>query len=187
MIFKATQSPYFKFSFMCTCIVSWFSHVWLFETLWTVAHLAPLPMAFSRQDTRVGCYFLLLGIFPTQGLNSCLLCFLHWQASTLLITPPLSSIKAFTHYYYYYFGLGCDIILDVWYIYLIYFFPKFIVFVFVCVCMCVCGHINAFMGNCVNYKYKYINEKQLRFECLLLYFVEALEQGLKTNLIFTKI
>ena len=35
------------------------SHVWLFATPWTVAHQAPLSMGFSRQNTGVGCHFLL--------------------------------------------------------------------------------------------------------------------------------
>ena len=34
----------------------------------------------------MGCYFLLQGIFPTQGSNLHLLCLLHWQADSL----PLS-------------------------------------------------------------------------------------------------
>ena len=34
---------------------------------------------FSRKDARVGCHFLLHGIFPTQGLNPHLLCLLHWR------------------------------------------------------------------------------------------------------------
>ena len=33
----------------CVCLLSHFSHVQLFKTLWTVAHQAPLPMEFSRQ------------------------------------------------------------------------------------------------------------------------------------------
>ena len=41
-------------------------------TPWTVAHQAPLYMRFSRQDGVV-CYFLLQGIFQTQGLNPRLL------------------------------------------------------------------------------------------------------------------
>ena len=45
------------------------SRVRLFATPWTVAHQAPPPMGFSRQDTGVGCHFLLHGIFPTQGSN----------------------------------------------------------------------------------------------------------------------
>ena len=32
------------------CMLSHFSRVQLFATLWTVAHLAPLPMGFSRQE-----------------------------------------------------------------------------------------------------------------------------------------
>ena len=31
----------------------------------------------------MGCYFLLQGIFLTQGSNSCLLCLLHWQMDSL--------------------------------------------------------------------------------------------------------
>ena len=31
-------------------MLSYFSHVQLFETLWTVAHQAPLSMGFSRQE-----------------------------------------------------------------------------------------------------------------------------------------
>ena len=50
--------------------------------LWTVAHQAPLSMEFSRQNTGVGCYFLLQGIFLTQGLNPHLL---NWQADSELL------------------------------------------------------------------------------------------------------
>ena len=31
-------------------VLSHFSHVWIFATLWTVAHQAPLSMGFSRQE-----------------------------------------------------------------------------------------------------------------------------------------
>ena len=31
------------------------SHVWLFATLWTVAHQAPLSMGFSRQENKISC------------------------------------------------------------------------------------------------------------------------------------
>ena len=41
------------------------------------------PRNFSGKNTGVGCYFLLQGIFPTQGSNPCLLCFLHWQVDSL--------------------------------------------------------------------------------------------------------
>ena len=39
------------------------------ETPWTVAHQAPLFLGFPRQNTGVGCHFLLQGIFLTQGSN----------------------------------------------------------------------------------------------------------------------
>ena len=50
--------------------------VWPFASLWTVAHQAPLFMGVPGKKTRVGCYFLLQGILPTHGSNSCLICLL---------------------------------------------------------------------------------------------------------------
>ena len=44
-------------------------------------------MGFSRQDTGVGCHFILQGIFSTQGLNLYLLCLLHWQVGSLPLVP----------------------------------------------------------------------------------------------------
>ena len=35
---------------ICMCMLSSFSLVWLFGTLWTIACQAPLPMGFSRQE-----------------------------------------------------------------------------------------------------------------------------------------
>ena len=70
------------------CMLSRFSLVQFFETLWTVAHQAPLSMGFSRWQVRTlewGCHALLHGTVPTQGLNPCLL---HWQASSLALVPP---------------------------------------------------------------------------------------------------
>ena len=37
-------------SWACMYTLNRYSHVWLFETLWTVAHQAPLSTAFSRQE-----------------------------------------------------------------------------------------------------------------------------------------
>ena len=53
------------------CVLSHFNRVQLFATLWTAARQAPLSMGFS--NTTVGHHALLQGIFPTQGLNLCLL------------------------------------------------------------------------------------------------------------------
>ena len=50
----------------------------LSETLWTVAHQATLSMGLrSGKNIGIGCHFLLQGIYPTQGLNPCLLCCLY--------------------------------------------------------------------------------------------------------------
>ena len=67
-------------------VLSHFSHVQLFTTLWTTAHQAPLSM--GGKNTRVGCRALLQEIFPTQGLNQRLLCLLHWQVGSLPLAPP---------------------------------------------------------------------------------------------------
>ena len=58
------------------------SGVRLFATLWTVACQAPLSVEFSRQNTGVGCYFLLQVIFLPQGLNP----HLNSQADSLLLS-----------------------------------------------------------------------------------------------------
>ena len=60
--------------------------------LWTVAHQAPLcPWDSPGKNTRVGCYALLQGIISTQGSNSLLLCFLHWQVDSSTIWVFLDS------------------------------------------------------------------------------------------------
>ena len=62
---------------VCTCALS---HVWLLVTPWSVACQAPFSWNFPGKNTRVGCHFLLQGIFLTQGLNPHLL---HWQVDSL--------------------------------------------------------------------------------------------------------
>ena len=66
-------------------------------------HQAPLSMGLSTNNTGVGCYSLLQGIFLTQGLNPRLLCLLHWQVDSLcpklckvtlrLSLPPQSPLQ----------------------------------------------------------------------------------------------
>ena len=48
-------------------MLSHFSHVQLFVTLWTAPHQAPLSMDSPGENTGVGCHVLLQGIVPTQG------------------------------------------------------------------------------------------------------------------------
>ena len=70
------------------CVLSRFSHVWLFATLWTVAHQTSLFMGFSRQE-----YWSELLCPPSKDLpnpESCLplSCLLHWKMGSLPIAPP---------------------------------------------------------------------------------------------------
>ena len=61
------------------CVLNRFSGVWLFATLWTAAHQAPLSMGFSRQEYGSGL------LCPPPGESSWprdqthVSCLLHWQ------------------------------------------------------------------------------------------------------------
>ena len=60
-----------------TCMLSWFSCVWLLVTLRTIGWQAPWSTGFSRQE-----YWRILpcpppGDLPDQGLNQCILCSLY--------------------------------------------------------------------------------------------------------------
>ena len=46
------------------------------------------PWDFPGKNTKVGCHFLLQGIFPTQGSNPRLLNVLRWQTGSLPLVPP---------------------------------------------------------------------------------------------------
>ena len=46
------------------------------------------PWNFPGKNTWVGWHFLLQGLFPTLGSNSCLLHLLLWQADSLPLAPP---------------------------------------------------------------------------------------------------
>ena len=74
---------------VCACMLSHFSCVQLFATLWAVAHQAPLSMDFSRQEYWSGLPCPpSTGVFPTKGLNPRLLHLLHWQVRSLPQVPP---------------------------------------------------------------------------------------------------
>ena len=51
-------------------MLSHFSHVQLFATLWTAAHEAPLSMEFSRQEYWSGLPFPSPGDLPDPGIKS---------------------------------------------------------------------------------------------------------------------
>ena len=96
-------------SFCCYCCLVTKLCLTLLRPPWTIAPRLPHPWDFPGKNTRAVCHFLLQGIFPTQGLN---LCLLYWQEDSL---PPshlgnsyyhLNSTKwhlcwmAFTSFYY---------------------------------------------------------------------------------------
>ena len=67
-----------------TCVLSHFSCVRLFVTLWTVARQAPLSMGFSRQE-----YWSGLPCPPPEDLpDPGFLVNLHQQAGSLPLAPP---------------------------------------------------------------------------------------------------
>ena len=55
--------------YVCVCAHYLFSHIWLFATPWNVACQALCPWNSPGKNTRVGCHFLLQGVFLTQGSN----------------------------------------------------------------------------------------------------------------------
>ena len=54
---------------MHVCMQSSFSCVWLFATLWTIAHQAPLSMGFSRQEYWSGLPCPPPGTLPDPGIE----------------------------------------------------------------------------------------------------------------------
>ena len=55
--------------YMCVCLVSRFSHVRFFSTLWTIARQAPLSMGFSRQEYWSGLSCPPPGDLPHPGIE----------------------------------------------------------------------------------------------------------------------
>ena len=54
----------------CMCVLSCFSHVRLFVTLWTAACKAPLPMGFSMKEYWSGLPFPSPGDLPNPGIKA---------------------------------------------------------------------------------------------------------------------
>ena len=54
---------------LCACILSCFSHIWLFATLWTIAYQAFLSMGFSRQEYWNGSPLLFPGDLLNPGIK----------------------------------------------------------------------------------------------------------------------
>ena len=65
----------------CVCVLSCFSCVQLFVTLWTIAHQTILPMGISRQGSWGGLPCPPPGDLPDPGTGPASLCLPHWQAA----------------------------------------------------------------------------------------------------------
>ena len=89
-------------NYLCACMLSHFSRVQLCDSMVCSPPLWICPWDSPAKDTGVGCHVLLQGIFPTEGLNPCLLCLLHWQAGSLPLAPlgklPVDLDPSFSSY-----------------------------------------------------------------------------------------
>ena len=54
---------------VCVWVLNRFSCIWLFATLWTLAHQAPLSMGFSRQEYWNGLPWPPPGELPNPGIK----------------------------------------------------------------------------------------------------------------------
>ena len=75
--------PAYLTSMQSECMLSCFSHVWLFATLWTVAFQAPLSMGFFRQEYWSGLPGLPTGDFSHPAIERRSLAFSALQADSL--------------------------------------------------------------------------------------------------------
>ena len=62
-------SPHFVLQLFRRSMLTHFSRVQLFSTLWTVAHQAPLSIGFSRQEHWSGLLLLPPGDLPDPGIE----------------------------------------------------------------------------------------------------------------------
>ena len=75
-----------KIVLLHACVLSCFSHVWLFATSWTVALQAPLSMGFSRQEYWSGLPCPPPGDLPQPGIKPASPTASTLQADSLLLS-----------------------------------------------------------------------------------------------------
>ena len=80
------KNSFLTLSFVCVCVcvcvcvrAQSLSHVWLFETPWTVANQAPLSMEFSRQEHWSRLPFPTPEDLPDPEIEPMSLRLLHWS------------------------------------------------------------------------------------------------------------
>ena len=66
---SASSRCWFPVTGCSTCMLSWFSHVWLFSTLWILAYQTPLSMGFSRHEYWTGLPCPPPGNLPDPGIK----------------------------------------------------------------------------------------------------------------------
>ena len=79
---------YLQWLLFHACLLSHFSHIQLFETLWNVAHQALLSVGFSRQEYWSGLPCPAPGYIPDPGVEPASLMFPALQADSLPSEPP---------------------------------------------------------------------------------------------------
>ena len=70
------------------CMLSGFSFVWPFVTLWIVAHQAPQSMGFSSQEYQNELPCLPPGDLPDLGMEPVSLMSMDWQTGSLSLVLP---------------------------------------------------------------------------------------------------
>ena len=78
--------------FLRVCLLSCFSHVWLFVTPWIVAHQAPLSMEFSRQEHWNGLPFPIPEGLPPLRDWTCISCISCVGRQIFLLLQHLGSL-----------------------------------------------------------------------------------------------
>ena len=103
--FLITDTIYFL---VCVCILSRFSHVQFFVTLWIMACQFSLFVGFSRQEYLSGLPFSTPGDLPDPGIELNRLCLLHWRVGSLLLVAPGKSY--FSRIVLFYFSISSYVI-----------------------------------------------------------------------------
>ena len=71
-----------------------FSNIWLFATLWTIAHQVPLSIGFSKQEYWSGLPCPPPRDLPAPGSNLISYIYLYWQVGSLLLGPVVKGWEA---------------------------------------------------------------------------------------------
>ena len=77
------------------CVLSCFSRLWLFVTLWAIVSQAPLEFSRQESSSELPCPPL-QGIFLAQGSMSHPWCLLHCQVGSLPLAPPGKPTRQYT-------------------------------------------------------------------------------------------